>query len=237
MRERKTITKKDLVKLRITDVTEDGEIYYKGKPAKTFDAVCKHKYGKDKKYPVINIYDPNKHLEQVKNGNKLAPGNRLLLVSRVAYAWHHGICPGEYDVDHIDNDPYNNNINNLQLLTRQENLARRNTRNKYTVGMSKEDYEYFNSQIYLMKAAIDTLRKQWKEKQSIREMKKAEVKIFTNICKNPAKYEHFNSIKEKKKEELNKLDEDIKLLKATWRRKIKEFYDFRNNFRLNRGEK
>lgn len=29
------------------------------------------------------------------------------------------------DVDHIDNNPFNNNISNLQLLTRKENLDKR----------------------------------------------------------------------------------------------------------------
>ena len=32
-------------------------------------------------------------------------------------------------VDHIDNDPYNNELDNLQLLTIKENLAKRYTDN------------------------------------------------------------------------------------------------------------
>jgi hypothetical protein len=52
----------------------------------------------------------------------LGDGSRLLLnVSRVMWAHHHGDIPRGYEVDHIDEDRGNDRIDNLQLLTTEEN--------------------------------------------------------------------------------------------------------------------
>ena len=45
--------------------------------------------------------------------------------SRLVYAYNIGDIPDNYDVDHIDNNPLNNQLNNLRLLTREENLKKR----------------------------------------------------------------------------------------------------------------
>ena len=44
---------------------------------------------------------------------------------RLVYAWFKDDIPEKYDVDHIDGDTMNNSLDNLQLLTRKENLAKR----------------------------------------------------------------------------------------------------------------
>lgn len=44
---------------------------------------------------------------------------------RLVYAWFIGYVPSNMDVDHIDGDTLNNNLSNLQLLSRAENLAKR----------------------------------------------------------------------------------------------------------------
>lgn len=46
-------------------------------------------------------------------------------LARVIYAWFHDEVPEGYVVDHINNDPYDNRLANLQLLTQEDNLLKR----------------------------------------------------------------------------------------------------------------
>ena len=48
------------------------------------------------------------------------------LAHRVAWLFHYGEDPGDYQVDHKDKNPLNNKIDNLRLATHQEN--QRNTK-------------------------------------------------------------------------------------------------------------
>ena len=48
-----------------------------------------------------------------------------LPLARLVYAWFFGRVPVKMDVDHIDNNSLNNSLDNLQLLTRSENLKKR----------------------------------------------------------------------------------------------------------------
>ena len=62
----------------------------------------------------------NKFQINYKGGSKAWP------LSRFIYAWFVGDIPdGDFVVDHIDNDPLNNQLNNLQLLTIEENNRKR----------------------------------------------------------------------------------------------------------------
>lgn len=62
-----------------------------------------------------------------------AKGHRLYVriygilyhVSRVIWKWVTGVDPGSKEVDHDDNDKTNNKWSNLNLLSRQQNLDRR----------------------------------------------------------------------------------------------------------------
>ena len=47
------------------------------------------------------------------------------LLHRYIYTQAHGSIPNGYDVDHIDFNPGNNNLENLQLVTRQQHRDRR----------------------------------------------------------------------------------------------------------------
>ena len=78
--------------------------------------VGKHKYGKDKEYKCVSL-----RIERLINGNK----RRLFGLHNVIYAWYKGELPLGYDVDHIDGDSFNNKIDNLELVTHEENLKRR----------------------------------------------------------------------------------------------------------------
>ena len=77
--------------------------------------VNKHKYGLEKLYIYLTLF-----IDTINDGKQ-----RLFGLHNVIYAWYKGELPLGYDVDHIDNNPLNNNIDNLQLLTHEENLKRR----------------------------------------------------------------------------------------------------------------
>lgn len=46
-------------------------------------------------------------------------------LARVIYAYFNGKAPGDMDVDHINEDSLDNRVENLQLLSRRDNLAKR----------------------------------------------------------------------------------------------------------------
>ena len=74
-------------------------------------AVCKHQYAQDKTYPIVSFS---------------AHGNpQCFPLSRFIYAWFNGEVPEGMVVDHIDNNPFNNRIENLQILTPEDNLKKR----------------------------------------------------------------------------------------------------------------
>ena len=121
----KGLTKQELLDLGIIDVKADLEggwsilrYWYKNntgiKEYKTISvtlACGKHKYRPNKYYPKVTFCAKQK----VYN----------IPLSRLVYVWHKGDIPDGYVVDHIDNDSFNNNIDNLQILTVEENLAKR----------------------------------------------------------------------------------------------------------------
>ncbi len=78
---------------------------------KVSNAVRKHKYTNDKSYPIVSFSYNQQHI--------------CLPLARIIYAWFNEIVPNGFVVDHIDNDPYNNQLNNLQLLTQEQNLIKR----------------------------------------------------------------------------------------------------------------
>lgn len=51
-------------------------------------------------------------------------GGNTKNLSRLVWSQVNGSIDGKFDVDHIDNNPDNNSISNLQLLTHQENLKK-----------------------------------------------------------------------------------------------------------------
>lgn len=92
------------------------------KEVKPFINMKTHKYGKTMCYELVCLYNYRTHK------------TTLMSYHAFLYAWHKGEVPAGYDVDHIDGDSLNNHIDNLQLLTRKENLAKRYAQaNQYTV--------------------------------------------------------------------------------------------------------
>ena len=113
-----SLTKKDLID---NGYFVEGEKVFKQrskgvKEVKQHLIITNHKYGKEKSYIYVSLI-----IKRLSGVHKQTP----IGLHNVIYAWYKGELPLGYDVDHIDNNPLNNNIDNLQLLTHEENLQKR----------------------------------------------------------------------------------------------------------------
>ena len=113
------LTRKYLEERGITEITKDGHIFKGDYEMHQFKIKTKHPYGRDREYVCFMLYDP----EVYKKGKRC--GQRQILVHRAVYAWYNGECPKNRDIDHIDNNPFNNCLDNLQAITRAENIRKR----------------------------------------------------------------------------------------------------------------
>ena len=68
----------------------------------------------------------SKGYRQVRLFNEETPTGKLYYIHRVIWEAFNGEIPSDMEVDHIDNDTSNNDISNLQLLTRRENVKKYN---------------------------------------------------------------------------------------------------------------
>lgn len=122
---------------------EDGK-FYQCKPraglkeVKTFITAKKHKYGKTIVYEYVYLYNYRTHKPS------------LMSYHAFLYAWFKGEVPAGYDVDHIDGDTLNNDLDNLQLLTRKENLAKRKIKgpNQYKNSHTVNNYSYNDNGLF-----------------------------------------------------------------------------------------
>lgn len=145
----KELTKKQLIELGVTDVTEDGKVYVNGKLKKPYNITKKYpKSNREKTYPVIALYDKNiktysyQKFQRKRKGEVLSwrytYKTYLIPVGRLILAWFMDSMPANMDCDHIDNDPFNNNLDNLRAIPRRMNLAKR------FMDHPEYQYMYFN---------------------------------------------------------------------------------------------
>ena len=105
------ITKDLLKSLGITEVTPDGKHIFRNGEELKLQVI-----NKKKGYLGVVIY--GKRLDEDEN-------SYINLCMHVAnYVWNKGDRKNGLVVDHIDNNPLNNDISNLQLITQSENLAK-----------------------------------------------------------------------------------------------------------------
>lgn len=133
------LTKEQLIADGIRVVRVDGEDQVWGKNGcklKYRETCSPHKYQTNSKtYYSILMY---KGCYKVNNQYKSRYKNYS--VNRVIYAWYHGLTPADMEVDHIDNNPHNNNIENLQLLSKTDNLKKKRlSKNQFTYMLTEEE--------------------------------------------------------------------------------------------------
>lgn len=138
----KLLTREMLENYGITNITEDGQVFRDDKAVKICIAQKNGKYKVQQPYARFVISDKSRKLPKVnKKGQKYwtyAP--ITFLVSRAVYAWYYGEVPAGLEVDHIDENTLNNNLSNLRLLTKEENLTRKKvSRNQYNYWKTDEE--------------------------------------------------------------------------------------------------
>lgn len=117
------LTREDLERAGITNITEDGKVFRQGLEIPLNITPTG--------YHTLWIYDLDQDGNFIKYGHD-AKGHyfykqRLIGLHRAMWAWFHGEVPSGMVVDHINNQHLNiedYNLSNLQLLTPAENTAK-----------------------------------------------------------------------------------------------------------------
>lgn len=90
---------------------ENGVVYI---PLGIHVYTCKHKYGKDMHYLGYSI------------------GGKTIMMAALTWMYMSGeSIPDGYDIDHIDNNPMNNDFSNLQCIPHSENIRKRTGHNNH----------------------------------------------------------------------------------------------------------
>lgn len=231
-REKLRITKEWLQQLGIADVSKDGVVTdVKGKVKKISTNTKKHPFGKDKIYHVVAVYDKDLYKE------KGYGGTRTLMLSRVMYAWYYGICPEDFDVDHIDNNSLNDTLDNLRLLSRGDNNRRHKPSNKILAKMPEEELEKYLDGMREFKKQIDELKEEIYFLKSQKLQTESRLKYIKSKLKDKElSYEEYDfskalwesdyaNIKENLKisrDKLTEVNKQAKEFKDTFLRKYKE---------------
>lgn len=128
MKKRKTytyaaeLTKEYLMKLGITDVTPDGLHIYKG--SKELAQYIPKTKNVKRRYFRVSLYDPELRQATPKEERTITTGAIIIPVHVINYVWNRGPRELGRVVDHIDNNPLNNHIDNLQLISQRENVKK-----------------------------------------------------------------------------------------------------------------
>lgn len=167
MARRKWKTQKQITDLGISMKIgkQNGEyrFFRNGKPLKVSISTRKHKYGKDITYPVVAFSAAGKPT--------------TILVHVVVWLLYNNEIYDGMDIDHIDNNKLNYNIENLQELTRKENINKRGTgRNQYSAGMTEEEAQKMRAD----KEAVKQLRA---DEINARRENAAKIRELKNIYK------------------------------------------------------
>lgn len=108
------LTRDYLEYLGITEVSEDGTKIMKGEQELT-----QHYDGH---YKQITLYDPAVRKATPENLRNNSTGQLYFGVHRIVYCWYNRVIPAGMVIDHRNSNKLDNRLENLQLLTPQENI-------------------------------------------------------------------------------------------------------------------
>ena len=157
----KPFTKEELIEAGITCVSEDGE----------------------------HIFCGEKELQHIKIGKYKAVNlnKKYYYIHRIVYVWYIGNQPAGMVIDHKDNNIYNNNVTNLRLLTRGENVNRSKgtyqVRNQYTKNMTEEEVIALKEKNKAIKEAKEELHQEALRKNALKENHSKEVQKRARIIR------------------------------------------------------
>ena len=101
---------------------ESGDVYWKISPSRTVKAGSLVGHKSTVGYIVVGL------------------NNKSYLLHRLIWVLHYGQDPGQYVIDHIDNDPTNNKISNLSVVTDKGNARNRRISKANTSGVQGVSY-------------------------------------------------------------------------------------------------
>ena len=224
-REKLRITKEWLQQHGIVDVSKDGVVTGVKGGKKVFTITTKHPFGKDKSYHAIAVYDKDLYKE------KGYGGTRTLLLSRVMFAWYHDVCPEDFDVDHIDNNPLNDTLDNLRLLSRGDNNRRHKPRNKILANMPEEELEKYLESMKTFKGEID------KTREGIYSLRFDKLQAESQLKYNKSKlkdkelsYEEYRNLKEYWETEYDIAKDNLEIKRNKMSELNKQIREFKDKF-------
>lgn len=180
------LTREDLERSGITNITEDGRVFRQGLEIPLNVTPTG--------YHTLWIYDTDKDGNYIKY-NFTANGHyyyrqRMIGLHRAMWAWHHGEVPQGYVVDHINNSHENLEdyyLSNLQLLTPAQNTAkeRKNWHKTETPCMLSKPRSFYE----------DKLTKYLEQYEQAKKDKDAELvhKLRSNISNTRARLRYYDS--------------------------------------------
>lgn len=127
------ITKEYLQKLGVEFVAEDGsKVIIKGKEKNFYNATSGNRI-----YKNVRLYDPDIRMSVPAEQRNVSTGTFYLGIHVLNYVWNNADKPAGLIIDHIDNNPLNNHISNLQCITPKENINKDKNRPPRVVQMPK----------------------------------------------------------------------------------------------------
>lgn len=121
-------------------------------------SVISHRGSKDKILKPQIASQSKKGYLQVRLFNKDYPKGKLQYIHRLLYLSFIGEIPKGYEIDHIDGNPRNNNIFNLQIITRRENIHKHYRTNN---GLILRDHRNEIIQDYINLGTLKKVGEKW----------------------------------------------------------------------------